>query len=405
MIRAFRLRGFVASARQRSLGLPSRSSRFVISSRERKLALPFLVVAVALSAAQAPDRSPETRRVNDRIRALQQEAARLASESRTLVAELQQLEVERQLRVAEADQADADRAAAEQGLRATTERLAQLEQQQVAQLPDIKAELVETYKRGRSGYARLLFSGKDLRDFARSARAVSALVDLNARRIAEHRQTIEAVRRERVALEEKTRELATREVQAKAARTAAERALLARTARAAQIDSRRDLTAQYVGELQVAYERLQQVIASPPTAGESVVVPLAPFRGALEWPVDGRIAGRFGEAADRLGGAAVRNGIEIGATEGAMVRAVHGGTVRLADLYTGFGTLVILDHGANTFSLYGYLDATTVSQGQSVEAGTEVGRVGTAPDGMPELYFEMRIDGRPVDPLQWLKRH
>jgi septal ring factor EnvC (AmiA/AmiB activator) len=368
-------------------------------------ALALLAAAVTLTAAQGPDRSPEARRVDERIRALQQEAARLANESKTLVAELQQLEVERQLRVAEAGQADAERLAAEQALRATTERLAQLEQRRVAQLPDIKAELVETYKRGRGGYARLLFAGKDLRDFARSARAVSALVDLNARRIAEHRQTIEAVRGERVALEEKTRDLATREVQAKAAGAAADRALSARTARAAQIDSRRDLTAQYVGELQVAYERLQQVISGRPTSGgESVVVPLAPFRGALEWPVDGRIAGRFGETADRLGGAAVRNGIEVAAAEGAMVRAVHGGTVRLADLYTGFGTLVILDHGGNTFSLYGYLDATTVSQGQSVETGTEVGRVGTAPDGMPELYFEMRIDGRPVDPLQWLKR-
>lgn len=364
-----------------------------------------IAVVAALAAAQSPDRSLEARRVDERIRALQQEAARLANESRTLVAELQQLEVERQLRVAEAEQADAERLTAEQALRATTERLGQLEQRRVAQLPDIKAELVETYKRGRGGYARLLFSGNDLRDFARSARAVSALVDLNARRIAEHRQTLEAVRRERAALEEKTRDLATREVQAKAARAAADRALSARTARAAQIDSRRDLTAQYVGELQVAYERLQQVIAGRSTSGgESVVVPLAPFRGALEWPVDGRIAGRFGESADRLAGATVRNGIEIAATEGAMVRAVHGGTVRLADLYTGFGTLVILDHGGNTFSLYGYLDATTVSQGQSVEAGTEVGRVGTAPDGMPELYFEMRIDGRPVDPLQWLKR-
>jgi len=367
--------------------------------------LALVAAVVTLTAAQGPDRSPEARRVNDRIRALQQEAARLANESKTLVAELQQLEVERQLRVAEAEQAESDRAAAEQTQRATTERLTQLEQQRIAQLPDIKAGLVETYKRGRSGYARLLFSGNDLRDFARSARAVSALADLNARRIAEHRQTIEAVRRERVALEEKTRDLATREVQARAARAAADRALSARTARAAQIDSRRDLTAQYVGELQVAYEGLQQVIAGRTTSGgESVVVPLAPFRGALEWPVDGRIAGRFGDSADRLGGAAVRNGIEITAAEGAMVRAVHGGTVRLADLYTGFGTLVILDHGGNTFSLYGYLDATTVAQGQSVEAGTEIGRVGTAPDGMPELYFEMRIDGRPVDPLQWLER-
>jgi len=367
--------------------------------------LALAAAAVALAAAQSSERSPETRRVDERIRALQQEATRLASESRTLVSDLQKLEVERQLRAAEAEQADADRAAAEQALRATSDRLAQLEQRRIAQLPDIKAELVDIYKRGRGGYARLLFSGKNLREFARTARAVSALSDLNARRLAEHRQTLDALGRERSALEQKTRDLASREAQAKAARAAADRAVTARSALAAQIDARRDLTAQYVGELQVAYERLQQVLAGRSTSGgEAVVVPLAPFRGVLDWPVEGRVAVRFGETTDRLAGAAVGNGIAIAATAEAPVGAVHGGTVRLANLYTGFGTLVIVDHGANNFSLYGYLDATTVAQGQMVEAGSLVGRVGMAPDGTPALYFEMRIDGRPVDPLQWLKR-
>src|ERR1051325_4474762 len=155
------------------------------------------VAAVAALAAQSSDRSPEARRVDERIRALQQQATRLASESRTLVAELQKLQIERQLRVAEAQQADADRAAAEETLRKTTERLAQLEQQRLAQLPDVKAELVSMYKQGRGGYAQLLFSGKDLREFARAARAVSARANLNAPRLAEHQQTLEALRRER----------------------------------------------------------------------------------------------------------------------------------------------------------------------------------------------------------------
>jgi septal ring factor EnvC (AmiA/AmiB activator) len=370
-----------------------------------KVVAALLVAAVAVAAAQSPERSPEARRIDERIRALQQEATRLASQSRTLVTDLQKLEVERQLRVAEAQQAEAARAAAEQALNAASTRLAQLEQQRLAQLPDVKAELRAIYMRGQGGYARLLFAGKDLREFARAARAVSALANLNERRIAEHRRTIEAVRQERAALEQKTREVAAQDEQAKAARAAADRAVAARTAMAAQIDARRDLNAQYVGELQVAHDRLQQMLAGRPASGdEAVVVPLAPFRGALEWPVEGRIVGRFGEAADRLGGAAVRNGIEVAAADGTAVRAVHGGTVRLADLYSGFGTLVIVDHGGNNFSLYGYLDATTVSQGETVEAGTEVGRIGSSPDGTPALYFEMRIDGRPVDPLQWLMR-
>src|SRR5215211_6000447 len=168
------------------------------------LTLALFVAALALASAQSPPQSTETRRIDQRIRTLQQEATRLASESRTLVADLQKLEVERQLRLAEAQQAGADRAAGEHTLRQTSDRLAQLEQQRLAQLPDVKAELVDIYTRGRGGYARLLFTGRNLRDFARAARAVSALADLNKRRLAEHQRTIEAVRAERMALEQRT---------------------------------------------------------------------------------------------------------------------------------------------------------------------------------------------------------
>ena len=99
----------------------------------------------------------------------------------------------------------------------------------------------------------------------------------------------------------------------------------------------------------------------------------------------------------------LRSGLEIAAPEGTGVRAVHGGTVGYAEGYSGLGTLVILDHGDNNFSLYGYLRSLSVQRGAVVEAGAEVGRVGPSPEGPAQLYFELRIDGRPVDPVQWLK--
>jgi septal ring factor EnvC (AmiA/AmiB activator) len=132
-----------------------------------------------------------------------------------------------------------------------------------------------------------------------------------------------------------------------------------------------------------------------------VAVPIAPFRGALDWPVTGRISGRFGQPG--RGGAGVRNGVEIAAPEGTSVHAVHAGTVSYADAFTGFGNLVIVDHGGNNYTLYGYLDSIQTSRGDPVEAGTELGRVGSAPAGPSALYFEVRIDGRSVDPVQWLR--
>jgi septal ring factor EnvC (AmiA/AmiB activator) len=209
-----------------------------------------------------------------------------------------------------------------------------------------------------------------------------------------------------MAFEQKAKELQATTADARRAKSASDSAVASAGELIRQIDSRRDLTAQYVGELQVAYTRLQEQITAlatdtPPPA--SVAVPLRPFQGALEWPVQGRITGAFGQPSARLGGTALRNGIEITAGEDAPVRAIHGGTVGYAGPFTGFGTLVIVDHGNDGYSLYGYLASTPLRQGDTVESGAEVGRVGLAPAGPPTLYFEMRIDGRSVNPVQWLK--
>jgi septal ring factor EnvC (AmiA/AmiB activator) len=131
-------------------------------------------------------------------------------------------------------------------------------------------------------------------------------------------------------------------------------------------------------------------------------VPVAPVRGALEWPVPGRIVGRFGQPGAVAG--SVRSGIDLAAPLGSGVRAVHDGVVDYAEGFTGLGTLVILNHGSNTFSLYGYLDEAIVKRGDTVHAGDEVGRVGRPPVGTQSaLYFELRVDGRLVDPVEWLK--
>ena len=359
-----------------------------------------LVIPPALIAQDSGD----AQRITDRIRALQREAERLAGESRTLLGDLRQREIDRDIKVEQLKQAEAAMSEAEKALQDTTTHLSDLEVQRINQLPDLKTQLVDVYKRGRSGYARMLFGAGDFRDFARATRAIGALSAINERRIEEHRKTLAAMRVERSAFEQKAKELQAKTNESRRAKSTADAAVASATELIRQIDSRRDMTAQYVGELQVAYTRLQQQVTSLSTekpAGEPV--PLRPFQGALEWPVPGRLVGTFGQPSNRLGGTAVRNGIEIAADEDTPVRAIHGGSVGYAGPFTGFGTLVILDHGGNGYSLYGYLESTALKQGDAVETGAEVGRVGLAPAGPPTLYFEMRIDGRSVNPVQWLK--
>jgi septal ring factor EnvC (AmiA/AmiB activator) len=251
----------------------------------------------------------------------------------------------------------------------------------------------------------MLLDVRGVREFARAMRSAAALTTINDEKIAEHRRTLADLRQQRDAMEQRARQLQEAAKDANRARATAQRAIAAREELLAQIDTRRDLNAQLAGELDVASKRLQEQVANI-AAGrpvEPVAVPLTSFRGALDWPVTGRVTAGFDAGTGRSGGQVVRNGIDIAAPEGTPVLAVHPGTVDYADAFTGFGNLVIIDHGSNYYSLYGFLAAAEVQRGDHVDAGTELGRVGTAPTGPPALYFELRVDGRSVDPLQWLK--
>ncbi len=190
-----------------------------------------------------------------------------------------------------------------------------------------------------------------------------------------------------------------------AARTAIDRAVAARTALVSSIDSRRDLNAQLAGELEAAQQRLQNTVAQLGGRGANLSLPLRPFQGALPWPAQGVVIGRFGrQTTGRFGTSIARSGIEISLAEGQAIRAVHEGTVAFADQFSGYGNLIIVDHGDGIYSLYGYLSSLEAARGAHVDAQTPVGSSGRDPSGNPALYFELRIDGKPVDPLQWLKR-
>jgi septal ring factor EnvC (AmiA/AmiB activator) len=250
-----------------------------------------------------------------------------------------------------------------------------------------------------------LLNVNELQDLGRAYRTVATLAALDRRRAAEHKQSLEALRRAQRTLDERRVKLAATEAAAKRDREALNRTVAARTALVKQIDARRDLNAQLTGELQAAQQKLQLAlrdIGSGVAVADPTPLPVRSFRGALDWPVAGQLRRRFGRG---TGPRVIESkGVEIAANEGTNVQAVHEGTVAFADPFSGFGNLVILDHGGQIFSLYGDLLDITVKKGARIERGQPIGSVGSSPTGAAGLYFEIRVDGQPVDPLEWLKR-
>jgi septal ring factor EnvC (AmiA/AmiB activator) len=367
---------------------------------------------LALSASLLAQTSDQTRtealarRASERMQSLQQEADRLATEERTLLGDLRKLELDRQIKLEELRQIDADAAGVNRDLSVINDRMSGLERDEAAARPDLRARIVEMYKLGQARYLRLLLATSDLRRIGEASRTVAALAKLDRDRLAAHQRTIDELRATRRTLESRAARLQTLRTEAQRAQASADRAAQARNALIASIDRQRDLNAQLTGELQAAQQTLQMTLrglAAGTAAAEPAILPLKPFRGDLDWPAAGALRRRFVRAASSTAGRA-QDGIEIAAEEGAPVAAVHDGTVAFADVFAGFGNLVIVDHGAQTFSLYGNLLEMAVKKGGRVDRGQVLGTVGDSPAGQPGLYFELRVDGQVVDPLQWLKK-
>lgn len=373
-----------------------------------------LAPAAAPGSAQAEEALRRHRELGMRIAGLLKDAEQLGRRSSTVLGELRRIEVERDLQQARAEQARASLAVIEADLAALEGRVADLEAARARETPAVTARLQRLQRLGRVGYARVVWGTSSAQTLGRAARMMTYMAREDSARLLRYRDLTTQL----AAADERLRG---RRAEAVELRASADQLLRAASAAAAerqrllaQIGAERDQRMRVVEELERARAALDSAVAAYLPAGRTGeaaaaatppadLAPLTSRRRTLPWPVAGSVQQRFGRTRDpRFGTTVVRNGVDIGAAAGTTVRAIHGGSVAFAGQFEGFGRLVIVDHGRQAFSLYGYLSAIRVARGSRVAAGEAVGEVGEAPAGGPSLYFELRVDGRPVDPLQWL---
>ena len=140
----------------------------------------------------------------------------------------------------------------------------------------------------------------------------------------------------------------------------------------------------------------------PPRPPTQVARTNAPQVGGLGWPVSGSLLTAYG---GKLPDGRSSTGILIGAPAGTAVKAVADGTVVFAEWMTGYGMLMIVDHGNGYMSLYAHNDGLLKSVGNAVRRGDTISSVGSSGgQGRSGLYFELRQNGTPVNPTTWLQR-
>ncbi|MDD5462859.1 MAG: peptidoglycan DD-metalloendopeptidase family protein [Methylococcales bacterium] len=176
-----------------------------------------------------------------------------------------------------------------------------------------------------------------------------------------------------------------------------------------------------LSQLQISENRLKNLMASLPVTEEELAVDtdqanelststensveletaFPALKGKLPWPVKGRLTQRFGESQSE----GLKDGVLIDANEGMEIQAVTKGKVVYAEWLRGYGLLMILDHGEGYMTLYAFNQSLYKKAGESVKAGEIIASVGQSGGrAQSGLYFGIRKEGVPVDPLAWCRR-
>ena len=144
------------------------------------------------------------------------------------------------------------------------------------------------------------------------------------------------------------------------------------------------------------------VTAPRPSGGGAAAAPApaaAPVRSNISWrwPADGAVVGRF------VAGETTKQGVDIAGTSGQAVKSAADGVVVYSGAgLVGYGELIIVKHNEQWLSAYGHNRKRLVNEGQSVKAGQQIAEMGRTGANRDMLHFEIRYNGKPVDPQQYL---
>jgi murein hydrolase activator len=358
------------------------------------------------SAAQNPA-DADLARIRDDIARLKERLAGVKQQAQTVEREVEATDIELGIRTRELE------IALDAQARLESERSAII-LQRAALIPLIERQkeylgkrLAALYRLGSLSYVRMFLSVSEQSDPSAAVSMLSYLVTHDARmirRFHENREEL-ALRNEQLAARQ--RELAATakviEEQRKSivAAHAQKKRLLARLQREA---SGSEVEIAELEEKARRLERLVRLLASQnPNAFSGTDV--RSFRGALAWPVEGKVIESFGRHRNpKFATYTTSNGLKIEAAPRVPVQAVFEGTVLFSQWFRGYGNLIILDHGNRVFSLYGNLIGPNVTVGGRIATGQVIAGVGESEDaGSGYLYFEIRQDNRPEDPTEWLR--
>lgn len=267
---------------------------------------------------------------------------------------------------------------------------------------EFRKRVEEVYKGSSLSYLDLLFSANSMSDFFNRLYFFRKIIDYDATLVSEMRSDVNETRVKKVSLQNKTnqiKELAREITQKK--QTIALKAEEKNKIYKSLSQRRKDYEAK-VAELEKSSKDLEVLILKKVAGGKGTKVRGS---GRLAWPLRGRITSRYGYRRHPLwGGRSFHTGLDIANKYGTPIKAADSGEIIFAGWWDGYGKAVVIDHGKKTTTVYAHMSRIYKQVGATVAKGQVVGLVGsTGYSTGPHLHFEVRKNGKPVNPYTYLK--
>ncbi|MDP5031506.1 murein hydrolase activator EnvC [Paraglaciecola sp.] len=278
-------------------------------------------------------------------------------------------------------------------------------QSQVQQQQKGLAKLIKSaYMTGNYDFAKMLLNQRDAANFERTITYYQYLNTERKTKIDEFRLLVSELESVNLQLEQKQAELRSLQVDQNAQQIELTEGKATREATLASIRSAIESDEAKIEILQQNEKSLQDALAKAQREAEKqkqTFAGLGRAKGKLLTPAKGELMRMFGRIRQ---GQIKWKGIIIKGEVGSAVIAVHQGKVLYADWLRGFGLVTVLDHGDGYMSLYGHNQALLKQAGDIVDAGETIALLGqSGGQSYPNLYFEIRHKGQPVNPTTWLK--
>ncbi|HKW95508.1 MAG TPA: peptidoglycan DD-metalloendopeptidase family protein [Methylomirabilota bacterium] len=388
------------------------------------LPAPGLAQAPKREAAEIGDKQRDLQQTQKRLKEERQKAADARKREASVLSELEAIDQRLTAKRKQVVAIDGRMRKAQADIGDLHGEIGRLQSRRSGQEEVLGRRLRALYKlQAQGGVLPIVLAGDDPVAQAVQLRHLTTLATVDARLIREYRVTSEVLADRKSRMEARGRELASIKSEAEQERAEFDQEAAKRRALLSKVQDERAYHDRMVGELSEATRRLEAFIRDlhekqrravakvPPPSRPARPAPgdtstgFAALRGRLTWPADGRVVAEYGPQVNpRFGTKTFRNGIDIEATEGSNIVSVFPGHVVYTGWFRGYGNLIIVDHGGEYYTVYAHAADIRVTEGDEVKQGQIIGTVGdTGSLQGPRLYFEVRYEGKPQDPTQWLR--